>query len=158
MEFVFFFLRIWRHDYDPLTALKKLSRGEWNGVVLTSSLIVNYFNKVSKLSHQINYVHDRVTSEVYVFYFKKHSTLTLSFKKKIGIFYEAGLINLWLAEYKYEKKSPKHKRAESLTITNISAILKITAFMYLISTYIFILELLSEKYQWIQKFLDYLTY
>lgn len=150
--------RIRKHDYNAFTALKKLSTGEWEGVVLTNSMTVNYFNLVSNLTHRIDYTHDRVTPTIAVIYFKKHSALISSFNKKIDIFHEAGLIHRWMTQFDYEKKSPKYKRAGSLTITNISAILKITAFMYVISTSVFVLETLSGKYQFIRKILDYLTY
>lgn len=152
------FFRIRKHDYNSFTALKKLSTGEWEGVVLTNAMTVNYFNMVSNLTHRIDYTHDRVTPTISVIYFKKHSGLISQFNKKIDIFNEAGLIHRWLKQFDYEKKSPKYKRAGSLTITNISAILKIAAFMYVISTCVFVLETLSGKYQSIRKILDYLTY
>lgn len=155
---VIIFQRIRRHDYDQFTAIKKLSMGEWDGVVLTSAAPVNYFNKISNSPQRIDYTRDRIMPTILIFPFKKHSLMTTMFDEKIKMFNEAGLINRWLNENSYEKKCPKYKRAKSLTIINISAILKITTFMYLISGFVFVLEVLCKRCQWIRKLLDFFTY
>lgn len=138
--------------------MKKISTGEWDGVITTTTTAVSYFNRISNLPHRIDYTRDRIMPTIAVFYFKKHSPGVVMFDEKIDMLTEAGLINRWLIEYNYEKKNHKNKRANRLTITNISAILKITIFMYLISACVFILELLSERRRLIKRFLDYLTY
>lgn len=136
----------------------KLSTGEWDGVVLSNAEAVNYFNLNSNSTHRLDYTREIVRPTIAVFYFKKHSIFTSMFNKKIYIFHEAGLISRWFSHFNHEDKSSKYRGPGKLNLTNISAILKITTVLYLISTFVFVLEAMSGKFERIRKFLDYLTY
>lgn len=136
----------------------KLSTGEWEGVVLSNAEAVNYFNSNSNSSHRLDYTREVVRPTIAVFYFKKHSIFTSMFNKKIYIFHEAGLISRWFSYYNHEEKSSRYRGSGKLNMTNISAILKISAVLYSISIFVFVLEAMSRRFERIRKCLDYLTY
>lgn len=147
-----------KHNNDAITALAKLSSGEWNGVAFINDVTVNYFNCINKTSPRIEITRDIARPNYPVFFFNKYSILTSMFSRKIGLCEESGLISLWISQYKQKHKKDKHREPKTLGISGIMAMLQITAVMYLISFMVFLTEILSLTHARIKKFLDFLTY
>lgn len=141
-----------------MVALGKLSHGEWNGVVFTNDLTVNYFNHLDKSWPKIDYTRDVVRANNPVFFFQKHSILTEMFDRKIELCQESGLVFHWVAQFKHNWKKHKQKQPKKLGISGIMAMLEISAVLYLIAFLVFILEILSQKHQRIRRLLDFLTH
>lgn len=147
------------NEYELFDALQKLSSGEWKGVVFTNEIVVQYFKLVTK-AHQMDFTRDVLRQQTSVFYFQKNSILTDMFNRKIGICQETGLMQYWLARFSRikEGKRSKYRPPSKLSLTNIMAVLKISAILYIVSVIVFVLEIISPNYICIKRFLDYLTY
>lgn len=150
--------RLVKHDYDAYNALVKLSNNDWNGVIFTNDVIINYFNYISKSTYRIDYTRDVVRPNAPVFFFNKHSMLTWMFNRKIEICQESGLVLHWTAQYTHSRMKNNQKQPKKLGIESILAALEISAVLYLIAFIIFIMEILSHEYRRIKQFLDYFTY
>lgn len=146
------------HDYDLLTALGKLTSGEWDGVVLTNDLTVNYFNYISRSPKRIQYTRDLMRLQNPVFFFRKNSILRNMFNIKIEFCQESGLINHWVAKFKHNKNKNKHKKPKKLGIPNILGIIKISCVMNLFSCIVLSMEILSIANKTVKRFIDFLTY
>lgn len=147
------------HDYDLITAIRKISTGEWNGVAFTNDLTVNYFNYISRSSMRIKCTRDLVRLQNPVFLFGKNSLLTSMFNDKIELCQESGLINHWVGKFKHNhKKHKNHKNPKKLGVENILGILKISGVMYSISCAVLFMEIVSGANRIIKKFLDFLTH
>lgn len=145
-------------EHDPVTALRKLSSGEWNGVSLTNEISVNYLNHMNKSSRQIEFTRDALRTIDPVFYFQKHSILTRMFNEKIQICQESGLTKRWISQYTHKLKKVEHKEPKKLGMPSVIAILKISAAMYLLAFIVFLLEMFKNSHKRIEQFLDFLTY
>lgn len=152
------FYRIFEQHTDVYTAIKNISNGEWEGVVFTNYITLNYFNTIEKSWSRIGHTHDVARSFNPSLFFNKHSILRWMFDRKIEMCKEAGLISHWAARYLHKQDEDRQRKLKKLSIQNILAILQITAVMYSIACLVFLLEILSCEHDCIKKFLDYFTY
>lgn len=145
-------------ECEPFTSLQKLSSGERKGVVFTNEVCVKYFKFVTK-TYQLDATRDVLRQQTSVFFFQKNSILTNMFNRKIEMCHETGLTHYWLAQFRIEEgKRSKYRPPSKLSLTNIMAVLKISAIFYFISLIVFVLEIISPNYIRIRRVLDYLTY
>ncbi|XP_055300291.1 uncharacterized protein LOC129567447 [Sitodiplosis mosellana] len=150
--------RLVEHDYDAITALRKLSNGDWKGLVFTNDVTINYFNLKNKFKRRVSNTRDIVRPITPVFYFNKNSILTEMFNRKIENCRESGLISHWTAPYKHKRKRDKHKKPTTLDVPHILAIIQISAFLYLIAFIIFVVEMISYKHERMRRCLEFFTY
>lgn len=136
----------------------QLPSTEWDGLVFTNDVSVNYFNLVYKPKPRVDYTKDVIRTNAPVFYFNEHSILTRMFNRKMEICTESGLILHWTAQYENSRQIDKQRKPKKLSIHGILAMLEITAVLYLIAFIIFLMEILSHQHGRIKQFLDYLTY
>lgn len=155
---IYFTDRFVRHDYDPVSALHKFSNGEWDGVHYINDVTVNYFNSMLKHKRPIGYTRDIVRHVTPNFYFHKLSILTWMFNQKIQTCLELGLVSHWKAKYQRNRKQKKQRYPKKLRISNILAIVRISAVFYLIAFIVFVMETFGRRNRCIKKVLDYLTY
>lgn len=113
---------------------------------------------MNKSSHQLEFTRDALRTIDPVFYFPKHSILTRMFNVKIQICQETGLINRWISQYTHKLKKDQQKEPRKLGMPSITAILKISAAMYLLAFIVFLLEMFKNNHKRIERFLDFLTY
>lgn len=159
MEFVENPDRLRKHDYELFTSLRKISTGEWDGVVFTDHMSVQYFNLLNKSLNAVDFTRNMIRQQIPVFFFRKNSILTNIFNRKIEDCQEAGLIQHWIEQFKpWKRKRSKYLPPTKLNLANIFVIVKISVFLYFISCIVFILEVLSSHYARIKRFLDYLTF
>lgn len=150
--------RIAEQHTDVYTAIKKTINGEWEGVIFTNYVTLNYFNLMEKAWGRIGHTRDVARSFDPSLFFNKHSILRWMFDRKIGMCRESGLTTFWAARYRPKHNEDRQIHLKRLSIQNILAILQITAAMYLIAFMVFLLELFSYEHKRIKKCLDYLTY
>lgn len=158
--FGFFFLdRLIEQHSDVYIAIEKLRSGEWDGVVFTNEITINYFNLMNKSWNRIGYTRDKARLFPPVLFFNKHSILTYMFNRKVEICNESGLTSYWWRKYHQDNpKNNKEKKLKKLSIQNILAILRIAASLYLVAFIVFLLEIVSHQHKFIKKCLDYITY
>ena len=150
--------RIAEQHTDVYTAIKNTINGEWEGVIFTNYVTLNYFNLMEKAWGRIGHTRDMARSFDPSLFFNKHSILRWMFDRKIGMCRESGLTSFWAARYRPKHNENRQIELKRLSIQNILAILQITAAMYLIAFMVFLLELFSYENKRIRKCLDYLTY
>lgn len=153
-----FIYRFSDYLFNANTALEKLRSREWDGVLLSNDVTINFFNFKNKSWRRIGYTHDVVRPVTPVFYFNKNSILTEIFNQKIQACSESGLIQHWISQYRQRIKVIKHREPKTLEISNILAILEISALIYFIAFIVFTSEIFTNKFERIRRVLDYLTY
>ena len=156
--FLVFPCRFVTHEYDDFVALKKLQNGELDGVFFTNDVTVNYYNLINKSWRQVRYTRDVVRLHTPVFYFRKTSILTSMFDQKIEICNESGLTIHWVEKYKEKSRQRRYRKPTKLEVANIMAILQISAFMYLIASIVYAMEIFSHRNECVRKVLDFFTY
>lgn len=152
------FGRVMEQHTDVYTAIKYILSGDWEGVLFTNYVTLDYFNLIEKSWGKIGHTRDMARSFDPSLFFNKHSILRWMFDRKIEIFNESGLISYWAARYRSKRTNDRQGKLQKLNIQNILAILQITAVMYLIAFMVFLFEILSYEHRGIKKCLDYLTY
>lgn len=135
-----------------------LLRDEVNGVVFATDLITSYFLYENDAWDAISYTKDVIRPFSPVFYFHKHSVLRWIFNRKIEMCQESGLIAHWIKMYKHDFSEIKIRQPKKLTIKGILTILQISAVMYLVASFVFAMEMLSQHSEKIRRFLDFFTY
>lgn len=130
-----------------------------HGVVYIHAHSVEYFNLLNSPVHRLEYTESRAFINFPVFYLTKHSKYRIVFNHQLSLFIESGLIEYWSAKFLDRNRFEKHdKRPQKFGMGGITAILKICASLYLISIWIFIAEILSEKCIFLKKVIESLTY
>lgn len=151
--------RITKTNFAPYTSLKMLVNSDNDEVVFTNKFIVQYFILMNEALDQIGYTHDTVVPITPAFLFPKQSIFAPMFNQKIRACEEAGLINFWIRHFKSLKKqkngTEEHRKLE---IADILALIQVCSGLYLLSSFVIVLELLSQSYKRIKKFLDFLIY
>lgn len=85
--------------------------------------------------------------------------MTRVFNEQLQTLQEFGLIDFWTKQrIEPYKTVPKKKQPSTLELKNILAAFQICAVMYLTSVFVFIMEVISEKFPRIKRILDYFTY
>lgn len=123
--------------------------------------MVDYFNlrnfpnvKVLKTEQVINQLS-------YCIYFQKHSCLTKEFNRQIDMITSCGFIQIWSRKFSqgYRKRYRKdHIAPHALGYDQISGLIIVCVFMYLISCIIFVFELMSLKHDSIKRLMDFFTF
>lgn len=144
------------HDGSIYNVLEGFSNGKYDGIIFTVDMIVNHFNSKSE-NRLIDYT-DMIRPFTPMFFFPKNSVLIAIFNRKILICQQAGLITHWYGKYTNVRKRNKQGKIRPLDIPSVLTILKISAFMYFIAFTVFVLEVLSERFECIRNCLDFITY
>lgn len=136
----------------------KLSNGDLNGVVYIHAHSVEYFNLIYPFQ-RLEYTESRAFINFPVFYFAKHSKFVDAFNQQLNLFIESGLIEYWTERFidrkKYEKRD---KIPQKLGVNGILAIFTICTALYTISLLVFIAEILSDKFAFLKRSIENLTY
>ncbi|KAI8119060.1 hypothetical protein CVS40_9366 [Lucilia cuprina] len=117
----------------------------------------NYNNWNTSL---LTYIEETIHSFPCVMYFKKHSMLRSSIDRKLKVFSDAGIISHIARKHVRTKFLNMNTRSEFVTKLknqNLKGLYFISGIMFLISTVVFILELLTRKPQRLEKFMDVLN-
>ncbi|XP_031623054.1 uncharacterized protein LOC116340609 [Contarinia nasturtii] len=145
-------------DHGDFEGLENLWNGQSEGVFFSNDLCVFYFNFIKNSWHRISTSRDVVRPHTLVFYFRKNSILTWKFNRKIERCDQAGLITHWISKYRQKPKEAKYKGPSKLKMVHVIAILQISAIMYLIAFFVFLMEIFAYEDGYIKKVLDFLTY
>lgn len=148
--------RLVKHDGSIYNVVEGLSKGKYVGVTFTCDMIVNYFN--SRTEHRLVDYTDMIRPFTPMFFFPKNSVLISIFNRKILICQQAGLVNYWYGKYTVVHKKKKRGKIRPLDIPSVLTILKISAAMYFVAFIVFVLEVLSDRFECIRNCLDFITY
>lgn len=146
------------HSEELMENLKFLHDSNIEGVSYTNDLVLKTFN-LKNPSRRLAVTKDRFLPYSPVFIFRKKSPMTRVFNQQIQLLQQSGLIDYWKKERidSHESKSTKTKPS-SLELKSVLAAFQICSVLYMISCFLFSLELLSVKCQRIKQILDYFTY
>lgn len=147
-------------DNSPsLVFLRKFHDSEFDGVVFWNEITTTYFNLMNAPHRRLFFTKDKLFSSSTVLYFRKNSVLRNLFNKKIVDVIEFGLTRYWqLNSVDARKAKLQQKMQPVFLIKNITGALQICGIVHLISSIVFVLEVVSVRYLIIRRSLDYLTY
>lgn len=156
--FDFFFSIVLRQN-EFMTNLRYLYDSESNAVALSTDLSQKSFNLKNSPYRRLTFTKDRIFMYSPAFLFRKKSILTDTFNKQLQTLRETGLIEFW-TKNAIDVRSSRSKRRQpsKLQMKNILAAFQICGIMYTISLIVFILEVISVRFQCIKSIIDYFTY
>lgn len=130
-----------------------------DGVALANELVLSAFNHRYPNRH-LRFTKDRLYMTSLVFLFPKKSMLTRVFNDEILKLKEFGLNVVWKEKSINLRKKDKSKKTEptKLAFDNILAAFQICGVLYVLSFFVFVLEIMSVKYPRIKCVLDFFTY
>lgn len=142
-----------------MKAIEEFYDKDYNGALVVDNLTWKYFNEINYPHRQLQYTKEQISFFGPVFYFRKTSIFRNVFNQQIRRIRESGLPKHWNKKYTKDHPVKWYRVApEKLSFKNTLAAIEICFIMYFVSCVVFILELLSTRYQCLQKFLDFLTY
>lgn len=129
-----------------------------NGVALATNVLQKAFN-FENPHRRLGFTKDRLFMYSSVFVFRKKSMLTRVFNEQLQRLLEFGLPEFW-KKNRIDEHKVKTKKTEptKLTLDHILAAFQICGVLYVISFFVFILEVISVKCPRIKYVLDFLTY
>lgn len=129
-----------------------------DGVAFTNEITYKYFNMQFAPLRRLTYTKDRMSIHIPVIYFHKPSILRDSFNKELQKYREAGLTDIWIRKFIDVRKMQISNMPLKLQIESVITIYQIIAIAYVISSMVFLLEVVSAKFMCKNCILDYLTY
>lgn len=147
----FFFHRFIEKDLEGVALLQYHYEhsDDINGVVIASDIICRYFNVMNSPHRRIEFSKDRLFLYTMVYYFPKRSPFEEIFNVKVQEFQDAGILIHYVHRYDDRHRSKYYKSYAKFQISGLFAPLGIC---------VFILEMISKKYQRIKYFIDFFTY
>lgn len=121
---------------------------QFKGAVCSSLDEVVYLNQKNFKSFSLLISNEYLKTSPITFYFPKNSFLVEAFDEKISFSKAAGLIDYWISKHmdlKYIRVAEAPQGARSLTLQQISGILKIWLAGCLTSSIVFLLEYFQSK-------------
>lgn len=149
--------RVIYYDVNFCTNVQNLPDNDTNVVAFTSDLCLLSHNHEHS-NHRLASTKDRVFMYSPTFLFRKLSPLVAEFNKQLQSLQETGLIDYWIRNNTDTRKSTANITPTKLKMTSISAIFQLCGAMYAVSFVVFILEVLSVRFRYLKRFVDYLTY
>lgn len=147
---------------NALNCTGKMFEGKVLGdVAFVHELTKKYFNNLNVPHHRLEYTKDRVYMISPIFYFEKNSKLRNPFNRHIRLYDQSGLISYWVRQFTDDKKIEqkyKQKIIPKLKFRNITGVLEICGGLYLFSVIVFILEIYSRRFKFVQCIIDFFTY
>lgn len=141
--------------------IRKMINDDIHGdVIYINELTTQYFNYMNA-PQQLGYTKDRIFTVPAVFLFKKYSRLQIPFNHLIRMYEKFGLIAHWSRQYTDNfKRKFKHERGipPKLKLHNVQAVFEICGYLYVFSLFIFLLEILSLRFKFLKRIIEYLTY
>lgn len=140
--------------------LTNLRNDSFNGVYLSTSEAIAYYNSIHKDHMPILETKDRVYFLSFSIYFRKNSCLTKPFDRQLGKYTTNGLIDQWTSTlmHKKTKASSQLTKIEALNFHQIQGVVVLTIAMYAFSAFMFCIELLSMRIASIRKIVGFLTF
>lgn len=151
------FSRITYYDVNFCTNVQNLHENDTNLVAFSSDLCLSSYN-LEHSEHRLASTKDRVFMYSPTFLFRKLSPLVIEFNKQLQSLQETGLIDYWIRNNTDTRKSTANMKPTKLKMTSISAIFQLCGAMYAVSFIVFILEILSVRFRYLKRIVDYLTY
>lgn len=144
---------------DP-RELYRLQNESFNGVFLTMTEGIAYYNALHKHDMPILETKDRIFFLAFSVYFPKNSCLRKAFSDQLNKYNTNGLIDYWTSKFTKEKtKYSDHlNEVNALKFNQIQGILVLTVMLYGFAFVIFVAELLSVRFVRIRKSIDFLTF
>lgn len=154
-----YFSRVIEENISALDKIQKFHNSSNKAVLIESLFVLNYFNLINYPNGRLSFPKERLFIASYSMFFRKKSILKNVFNQEMLEIAESGLKNYWISKYTDERKVRMHMRTSSqLHIENIIGAVQISAIMCVICFIVFVLEMISVRYQRVRSLLDYLTY
>lgn len=147
--------------YNPadVESFYNLTDEHFEGAYLANSERVDYFNALNKRKVKILKTKEYIRLLPFCMYYRKHSCLIQPFDQEILAFTSSGLIDLWAKKFRksLQNKSDKNE-PKPLSLKQIVGVIIMCSYLFAASLIIFILELLSTKFEAIKCVIDFLMF
>lgn len=143
---------------EQMENLLKVYDSDTDSVAMSNDLLQKAYN-LKHPDRRLAFTKDRLFMYSPVFIFQRKSAMTRLFNEQLQALQEFGLIHFWTKNRinTHEKRS-KNIKPSILELKNILAAFQICAVMYSVSFIVFMLEVISVRFQRIKYILDYFTY
>lgn len=149
-----------------LSELENLRSSSFQGVYMSTSAAISEYNMRNFRKGHILMADDKVLLLPYSIFFRKHSCLVNAINWEINKYTSNGLISRWTSDLTHEKQIKEVIRNEQLqmqtpkkiSLQQIRGVFIICALMYLISGVVFVMELLTVKFEFIRVLFDFCTF
>lgn len=146
-----------------IAALNNLTDEQFDGVYMTISQVVDYFNFKHFPKFKILKTKEYIKQLPFCIYYRKHSCLLEAFDRQIRAYTSGGLINYWADSFLklhhlQNNNDGSEMEAKALKLNQFSGIVTICGCLIIVSVILFIFEFLSESNALVKTILDFLTY
>lgn len=145
-------------DRNNTYVLHQLRDDTFRGVYLTSRNTINYESVQHIRQSKVLSAKEQVQLLQMSILIQKHSCLKESFDYQILHFRSSGLIEYWLKSFSKTIKDIEDKKPKKLNIDQFIGIIKICAALYAFSFLVFIMELMTLKYEGVKKLINFFTF
>lgn len=149
---------IYDNEMD-MDTFRNLSDGKADGAYLSLTQRINYINVVNYAHANVFKTKEYIRTVPFCLYYKKYSCLVEPFNEQITAYTSSGLINFWIKKFRKsreEKTAPNRRKPVSMI--QINGIIILCSYLIIFSLIVFVLELLSIKFELIKIFLDFLAF
>ena len=119
-----------------------------------------HYNYLRSKTSTLTYVEEIIRNYPFVMFFRKHSTLRTSFDRKLKVFSDAGITSHIAKQHIHQGFQAMNRQSQfvsQLATKNLIGLYIVSVVMWLISVFIFVLELLSRKSNTLRKIMDLLN-
>lgn len=148
------------YNYSQQTIFRQVLDKELSGAVYCNDLQMKYFNLLNS-PNLLQMTKDRLFLMSVVIYFNNVSILQPIFDEELKALTDSGLIAYWTREYIDERSQSKNSIQaipKKLSLQNVSAIFQICSGLLVFCVFVFILEKLCVRFEWLKNVIENITY
>lgn len=136
-----------------------LTDEHFDGAMLANSERVDYFNAINNRNVKILKTKDYIRLLPLCMYFRKHSCLVRPFNQQIAAYTSSGLIHFWARKFqKSQHNKSERPEPKPMSLDQIVGVITMSMCLIAVSCIVFILELLSPRFDVIKEILDFLMF
>lgn len=139
--------------------MMKIAAGETDAIIVTDINLNEHFNNANFPDYSLHFTKEYLIRSSAIYQYSRDSlVLRRRFNRRITNLQHYGLIEHYQRMFRSIKRDYDPKEARILRLTRISPIFRICGILLAISFLVFLLELVSYKFQTLRRILEYLTY
>lgn len=139
-----------------------LQDNSFEGAFLSTEASVAYYNKMNR-NKTVPSSLQKLFLVPFSIFFKKHSCLTASVNEQINDYTSSGLLQTWVSQFidpRFLSKKTDQQDASpnKLAINQLVGAFQLCIFVYGLSIFIFVLEIIAPHIECVRFMLDFFTY
>lgn len=143
---------------DSMKSFHKLTDENFGGAYMTVSQHVDYFNAVNPQANILK-TKEYIRMVPFCMYFRKHSCLVKPFNDQLIAYKSSGLIDFWAKKFsKSSNRKSKETQPKPMSFDQFNGLNILCICLIFFSLILFLLEILSTKFEVIKTFFDFWVY